>query len=97
MQDYPYFYTSRTQAILNAQAQNDGDFNSQSLPSEEKTENDENDDAWSLGQIFGVTIGVAATSYMALVVIGGIIGGVVWVKRRRRAQPNNEAIPLVKK
>ena len=90
----PYFYTDRTKALLEGQSQG---FNSQSLPNEEETGNsDDNKDGWSVGQIFGVTIGVAATAYAALVLVGVAIAGAVWVRKRRRGN-DSEAIPLVKR
>ena len=90
-QAHPYFYTSRTQSLLDARAQSGG-FNAQSEP--DPSEDGQGDSRWSLGQIFGVAIGSAATSYLVVAVVVGVI---VWARRRRRrASPNSEAIPLVK-
>jgi hypothetical protein len=89
---HPYFYTSRTQSLLDAQAQSGG-FNAQSEP--DPNEDGQDNSGWSLGQIFGVAIGSAATSYLVVAVVVGMI---VWARRRRhQASPNSEIIPLVKK
>jgi phospholipase B1 len=92
-----YIYTSRTRAMLDARAQGEGGFNSQSLPNEQTEDGEEGDGEWSLGQIFGVTIGTAAVGYLVVVVVVGVVGGVVWVRRRQRAHLNGDAIPLVKR
>ena len=78
----------------------DGGFNAQSEPSSTGEEGGGGDSSseWSLGQILGVAVGSAAVAYLAVVVLGVVIGGVVWARRRRRrANPNTETIPLVKK
>ena len=91
-QAHPYFYTSRTQSLLDAQAQSGG-FNAQSEP--DPNESSQGDSGWSLGQIFGVAIGSAATAYLVVAVA---VGMVVWARwRRHQASPNSEAIPLVKR
>ena len=98
MQSHPYFYTSKTEAILMAQAAAGGGFNSESLPESEQHSDDE-EDGWGIGQIFGVAIGSAATAYVVAVMVGVAIGGTVWLRRRRQVtnKPDNEKIPLVKR
>lgn len=93
IQARPYFYTSHTQSLLEAESEGGG-FNAQSLPNPEE---ESHDDGWSISQIFGVAIGTAAAAYMVAVVVGVAIGGAVWVRRRRPATPNTEALPLVKR
>jgi phospholipase B1 len=99
-EDFPYIFTDRTMERLAAVRQSqgkEGEFNAQSDPSSQEQSGD-NSSGWSLGQIFGVTVGTAAAAYMGLVVVGVVVGGVAWGRRRRRrANPNTETIPLVKK
>ena len=86
----------RLAAVRQSQGK-EGEFNAESDPSSQEQSKD-NSSGWSLGQIFGVTVGTAAAAYMGLVVVGVVIEGVTWGRRRRRrANPNIETIPLVKK
>ena len=77
------------------QAEREGGFNADSLPSSDEEDDSSNKGSgWGLGQIVGVAVGIVVTVSLAALLVGVAVY-VGW--HRHRGNSSTEAIPLVKK
>lgn len=98
-QAHPYFYTSKTQSLL----EENGRFNAQSAPEPDDQSDIQNsaddqsssdDGKLSTGQLIGIVFGSAVALVAVMVVV---IGVAMWVSKNQRADSDNETVVLITK